>query len=91
MSIAVPPVTGAKTKTVVAPTTLKAAAKPKTTVAVPPAVGVPVVTNPAVGPATGRATFTTPAVTTVLTAPKPKTTTTAPKFGTAVNSHSAYR
>jgi hypothetical protein len=30
MSIAVPPVTGAKTKTVVAPTTLKAAAKPKT-------------------------------------------------------------
>jgi hypothetical protein len=44
-----------------------------------------------VGPATGRATFTTPAVTTVLTAPKPKTTTTAPTFGTAVNSHSAYR
>ena len=91
MSIAVPPTTGVKTKTAVAQTTLKAAPKPKTTIAVSPAIGIPVTTNPSVGPATGKAIFTTPAATTALTAPKPKTTTTAPTVGTTVNAHSTYR
>jgi len=91
MSIAVPLTTQAKTKTVVAQPTLNAAPKPKTTIAVSPAIGIPVTTNPSVGSATSKAIFTTPAATTALVAPKPKTTTTAPTVGTTVNAHSTYR
>lgn len=91
MSIAVPPISAPKTKTVVAQTTLKAAPKPKTTVPVSSAVGVANTANPSPAPATGRATYTVVAATTTITAPKPKTTTTAPVVGSVVNAHSSYR